>query len=107
MRRARLWVIASQTPTGLSYPVGVAIDSVTVRSSEFWLMYIGGLTHAARNVQTQVKSTVLGVTFDSVTVRSHEFWSMYIRGLTHATCNVQTQVKSTVIIIIIIMIVHY
>ena len=36
----------------------VAFDSVTVRSREFWSMYIGVLTHATRNVQTQVKMTV-------------------------------------------------
>ena len=38
--------------------LGVAFDSVTVRSREFRLMYIGILTHATYNVQMQEKSTV-------------------------------------------------
>ena len=41
--------------------LGVTFDFVTVRSREFWLMYIHGLTHATCNVQTQVKSTVQAV----------------------------------------------
>ena len=38
--------------------LGVASDSMTVRSHEFWSMYTRGLTHATRNIRTQVKSTV-------------------------------------------------
>ena len=41
--------------------LGVVFESVTVRSRELWSVYIRGLTHATRNVRTQVKSTVRGV----------------------------------------------
>ena len=55
---------------GLSY-LNVAFDSVTVRSCEFWSMYIRGLTHATRNVRTQVKSTVTALCVSDVT--SYEY----------------------------------
>ena len=38
--------------------LGVAFESVTVRSREVWSVYIRGLTHATSTVRTQVKSTV-------------------------------------------------
>ena len=38
--------------------LGAAFDSVMVHSRECWSMYIRGLTHATRNVQTQVKLSV-------------------------------------------------
>ena len=55
---SKFWAHSFMDPHGIVL-LGVTFDSVTVRSREFWSMYIRDLTHATRSVRTQVKSTVL------------------------------------------------